>query len=74
MAVKKPKQFSDYIMNKPKINQNKRFIIDGDRLMITDKFTPDGIHGETGSISWDASFIYVCISAGVWKKVALVAL
>lgn len=27
--------------------------------------------GTTGTIAWDASFIYVCVATNTWKRVAI---
>lgn len=32
-----------------------------------------GAAGTAGEITWDANFIYVCIAANTWKRVAIAA-
>lgn len=35
------------------------------------KPTSSGFPGLQGQIAWDASFLYICISNGVWRRVAI---
>ena len=46
---------------------------DGDRINIAQSFTPatSSDPGVIGDITWDSSFIYVCIAANTWKRTAL---
>lgn len=47
-------------------------IISGDRLRIANAKTPatSGAAGTAGDICWDADYLYVCIAANTWRRVA----
>ena len=45
----------------------------GDTLRIDNDRTPAtaGAAGNEGDICWDANYIYVCVAANTWKRVAI---
>lgn len=47
--------------------------IKGDKAIISQSKTPAsaGAAGETGSVCWDSSYIYVCVATNTWKRSAL---
>jgi len=47
-------------------------IISGDRLRIANAKTPatSGAAGTAGEICWDANYLYICIAANTWRRVA----
>jgi hypothetical protein len=47
--------------------------INGNRLRIRTArtITNSDDNGEVGEISWDANYLYVCVSTDSWKRVAL---
>jgi hypothetical protein len=47
--------------------------VDGDTVRIVNDRTPAtaGAAGNEGDICWDANYIYVCVAANTWKRVAI---
>jgi hypothetical protein len=54
-------------------NSNGNFGITGNTLNIPVTRTPASATatGTAGDICWDASYIYVCVAANTWKRVAI---
>lgn len=49
--------------------------INSDKIRIRDGKTPTAANdtGTAGWICWDANFIYICVAADTWKRVAIAA-
>jgi hypothetical protein len=47
--------------------------VDGDTVRVANARTPAtaGAAGNAGDICWDANYIYVCVAANTWKRVAI---
>lgn len=47
--------------------------VDGDTIRIANDRTPAnaGATGNEGDICWDANYLYVCVAANTWKRVAI---
>jgi hypothetical protein len=47
--------------------------VDGDTVRVANARTPAtaGAAGNAGDICWDADYIYVCVAANTWKRVAI---
>ena len=47
--------------------------IDGDAIRLRASQTPANASatGEPGTICWDANYLYICVNANTWKRVAL---
>jgi hypothetical protein len=54
-------------------NSNGNFGITGNTINVpvSRTITLSGAAGTTGDICWDASYIYVCVAANTWKRVAI---
>jgi hypothetical protein len=48
-------------------------MITGDTFIVATAKTPASAAdaGTTGHIAWDSDFIYVCVAANTWKRVAI---
>jgi hypothetical protein len=68
---------SSYIGNTEQValtlQSDRRAVFGGDTLVVSTARTPGSATatGVTGSVCWDANYVYVCVAPNTWKRAAL---